>query len=172
MKKIIYSIILVAIFGLVYAGCSAFTAKPADVASVEFYVDDGNIPADLFSISSMKLSPAAGKDRTLSLEYSRTYPKASGSAKAQNPDVKNNGVVGGDFYDRYEEMMNLVFEGKLKSADVYDASTGVGQFAVIITFKNGKVQKYDYSAIQNDPSFDTIKSLFIDLTNLFSQDVY
>jgi len=170
MKKIIYSLILVAIFGLVYTGCSVFNVKASDVVSAQFYVDDGNIPADYFSVSNLKLTPSVN-DRTLSLDYSRSYPKASGSAKIQNPDVKNNGVVGGEFFDRFDEITSLILEGKLKSA-AYDPSTGVGKFEVTLNFKNGKSQKYDYSMIQNDTGFDSVKSLFTDLTNLFSQDVY
>ncbi|PIZ76705.1 hypothetical protein COY05_00425 [Candidatus Peregrinibacteria bacterium CG_4_10_14_0_2_um_filter_38_24] len=171
MKKIIYSVILVAIFGLVYAGCSVFGAKVEDVFSIEFYIDDGNIPDDYFSVSTLKLIPSPG-DRTLSLDYGRTYPKAEGSVKAQNPDVKNNGVVGGEFYDRFEEAVALILDGKLKNSDSYDASTGVGKFAVSLNLKNGKNQKYDYSMIQNDVEFDPVRSLFLDVTNLFSQDVY
>ncbi|MDP2642301.1 MAG: hypothetical protein Q8P62_00470 [Candidatus Peregrinibacteria bacterium] len=171
MKKIIYSVILVAIFGLVYAGCSVFGAKAEDVVSIEFYIDDGNIPDDYFSVSTLKLIPSLG-DRTLSLDYVRSYPKASGSVKAQNPDVKNNGVVGGEFYDRFEESIALILDGKLKNSDSYDVSTGVGKFVVSLNFKNGKNQKYDYSMIQNDVEFDPVRSLFLDVTNLFSQDVY
>lgn len=160
-----------AIFSLVYAGCSVFSANASDVVSIEFYVDDGKIPDDYFSVSNLKLTPSLN-ERTLSLDYGRTYPKASGSAKAQNPDAKNSGVVGGEFYDRFEEITALVLDGKLKSADSYDPSTGVGKFDVTLNFKNGKSQKYDYSMIQNDVQFDAVKSLFVDLTNLFSQDVY
>ncbi|MCK9186670.1 hypothetical protein M0P48_04515 [Candidatus Gracilibacteria bacterium] len=171
MKKVIYSLILVAIFSLVYAGCSIFEVKPSEIVSVEFYIDDGNIPNDYFSVSTLKLTPSL-TDRTISLDYERSYPKASESIKIQNPDVKNNGVVGGEFYDRFEEMTVLVLDGDLKNSDKYDVSTGVGKFELTLNSKDGGSQKYDYSMIQNDTEFDSVKSLFTDLTNLFSQDVY
>lgn len=171
MKKIIYSLILVGIFSLVYTGCSVFSVKASDVVSAEFYVDDGNIPADYFSVATLKLVPSLA-DRTLSLDYTRSYPKASESVKLQSPDVKNNGVVGGEFFDRFDEMTALVVDEKLKSSNSYDPSTGVGKFELTLNFKDGKSQKYDYSMIQNDVEFDSVKSLFTDLTNLFSQDVY
>ncbi|MFA6305753.1 MAG: hypothetical protein WC651_03420 [Candidatus Gracilibacteria bacterium] len=171
MKKIIYSLILVSIFCLAYAGCSFFGTEVSDIVSAEFYIDDGNIPDDYFSVSTLKLTPGLD-DRTLSLDYMRSYPKATGSAKIQNPDVKNNGIVGGEFYDRFEETVDLVLKGDLKSSEAYDSSSGVGKFVVTLNSKDGKSQKYDYSLIQNDIEFDSVKSLFTDLTNLFNSDVY
>ncbi len=171
MKKVIYSFILVGIFSLIYTGCSLFNLKASDVVSAEFYVDDGNIPDDYFSVSTFKLTPSL-TDRTISLDYARLYPKASESVKLENPEVKNNGIVGGEFFDRFDEMTDLVLDGKLKNSVEYDPATGVGKFELTLNFKNGKSQKYDYSMIQNDVEFDSIKSLFTDLTNLFSQDVY
>lgn len=118
------------------AACSLFGGGLEDVGSLAFVRDE----------LMLEVTPDF-EMRTLSVKY-----------------LENDGVIGGDFFDRIEEILD-VFEGDVGGSED-------GEFTLAIGMRDGKVYRYRFDEGSESEEFMLISSFYDDVVLLFSEDVY
>jgi hypothetical protein len=116
--------------------CSLFGDNSEDVGSLAFVRDE----------VMLEVTPDF-EMRTLSVKY-----------------LENEGVIGGDFFDRIEEILD-VFEGDVGGSEN-------GEFTLAIGMRDGKVYRYRFDEGSESEEFMLISSFYDDVVLLFSEDVY
>lgn len=119
-----------------FAACSLFGDGSEDVGSLAFV--RGEVMLEVTPDFEM---------RTLSVKY-----------------LENEGVIGGDFFDRIEEILD-VFEGDVGGSED-------GEFSLAIGMTDGKVFRYGFDEGSESEEFVLISSFYDDVVLLFSEDVY
>jgi len=119
-----------------FAACSLFKDSHEDVGSLAFLSDE----------ILLEVTPDF-EMRTLSVKY-----------------LENDGIIGGDFFDRIEEILD-VFEGDVEGSED-------GEFSLAIGMMDGKVFRYRFAEGSESEEFKLISSFYDDVVLLFSEDVY
>lgn len=175
MKKILFSIFIVS-SAMVFAGCFGGSSR---VASLTFTGNDSNrIPLQYYSEIRMEILPNY-KERTLNVRYTSVHPKKSEVSPeelTQNPaeeDVNATGSVGGEYFDRFEEVVEFVREYEVPEGlkeEVIPASSVT--FSVKLENLNDKV--YEISAGWEEgadkPEFEDMTTLYLDLAKLLTEE--
>lgn len=164
-KFLIFSIIIVVFFTL---GCSLpWFKENKEIASISFRINDGTTLPQFYFESSLNVTPNY-KNRTLNVTYSLTYPYRT--EETIEEDFSASGDVGGDFFDRY---LNVV--------DYFDRDLSFDQdctdyivLSVNVENKDKEIGKKDYNLCGFDENRDIVyfKEFFDDIANVLKDNIY
>lgn len=81
-------------------------------------------------------------------------------------DENNTGVVGGDFFDRVEEILGVF--------DLYPVSVEdkEGTFIFSVEMKDGQTKKHIFNLADTSEEFGLLDSFYFDVSELFAEDIY
>lgn len=175
MKKILLSIFVV-FSVLVLAGCFGSSSK---VASLTFTGNDSTaIPPQYYSETKMEIFPSY-KERTLNVRYTTVHPKkleVSAEELVADPgedDINATGSVGGEYFDRFEEVVEFVKEYEAPEDLKEETVSGeLPTFGVKVESLRGKVYEISnyWEARENDPEFKEMTTLYLDLAKLLTEE--
>ncbi|MFH1284446.1 MAG: hypothetical protein ABIH78_02545 [Candidatus Peregrinibacteria bacterium] len=146
-----------------------------DVASVTFLVNNGMVSPPYYAETSIVLVPDYDS-RTLSVNYSVLYPYRSEETDAG--DVATDGVVGGEFFDQFENVLNILAAPSMKNFEpVSDDEdiVGAGSFVVRLFGSEEKIGEFDFTGAdvsQDVDGYGVVRAFYDDLVLLFSQEIY
>lgn len=146
---------------LVFSACSLFSQEPV-VSSIEFSVSSGSPDSELYSESHLVIKPD-NELRTLAISYARDF------SNDIYEDIKSDGVIGGNFFDRFEEIL-LEFDGYQESQT--ELALGQGEFYFSITQNENETKNYLFEVEDSSTEYVLVKSFYSDVIELFSEDVY
>lgn len=81
-------------------------------------------------------------------------------------DENNTGVIGGDFFDRVEEILGAFEEYPVEVEDIE------GSFVFSVEKADGETKKHVFELTDNSEEFGLIDSFFSDVSELFSEEIY
>lgn len=81
-------------------------------------------------------------------------------------DENNTGVIGGDFFDRVEEILRVFDEYPVNVEDVE------GAFTFSIEMNGGETKKHIFDMSDASEEFGLLDSFYFDVSELFSEDIY
>lgn len=138
MKKGLLSGISILIL-LIFSGCDLFVKSYEDVQALYFTKDE----VVLSVVPDHEL-------RTLAVTYNEI----------------NTGVIGGDFFDRVEEILGAFEDYPVETEDKE------GAFTFSIEKTDGDTKKYVFDITDESEEFGLLDSFYTDVSELFSEDVY
>ncbi|MBL4694779.1 hypothetical protein JKY72_05420 [Candidatus Gracilibacteria bacterium] len=153
---------------LVFAGCSAADNGSASVLSLDFDLDDGDVPAEQYSETDLELVPNYD-DRTLSFKYNRVFPGRTDSTL--DADKFAEGVIGDDFFDRFEEIVGGMNRGEVSSTSEEKCSGGV-DFTLAMDNADDRFDSSEDIHVCNDERDQMLKAFYDDVVALLNVDVY
>ncbi|MBD3360527.1 hypothetical protein GF366_01865 [Candidatus Peregrinibacteria bacterium] len=160
-KKLFLSFISLS---LIFFGCTNGGNK---ISSLNYFTDNGAVSPPYYYESSLIFVPDY-ELRTLEVSYSVVYPFRT--EETESIDVDTEGIIGGNYFDRFEKIVNLFESGKfddLKEEDI----VGAGGFDVILEKEGSSVEKYSFRGVTENKNFKTVKSFHDDVVALFSEDL-
>lgn len=81
-------------------------------------------------------------------------------------DENNTGIIGGDFFDRVEEILEVFEDYPVVVEDKE------GAFAFSIEKFDGDTKKYVFDMTDDSDEFGLLDSFYTDVSELFSEEVY
>ncbi|MBI4975727.1 hypothetical protein HZC20_03540 [Candidatus Peregrinibacteria bacterium] len=160
--KVVVGLFILA--GLFFSACSFDLFKKSyDASLVTFYVDDGNVPKSEYSQSKVEIIPNY-ESRTLDVKYVK-----KDNSSSDIPGSK--GLVGGEFFDRFEKVLDLINNGSFDSSQKENKKDG-GKFLIKVKRKTGLTDEHDLTLMKSDENFDFVNGFYLDLVDLFSKNVY
>ena len=81
-------------------------------------------------------------------------------------DETNTGVIGGDFFDRVDEILGAFEDYPVEARDKE------GAFAFSVEKADGDTKKYVFDMTDDSDEFGLLDSFYIDVAELFSEEVY
>lgn len=175
MRKILLNIFVV-FSVLVLAGCFGNSSR---VASLTFTGNDSTaIPPQYYSETKMEILPNY-KERILSVRYTTVHPRkleVPAEELVADPgedDINAIGSVGGEYFDRFEEVTEFVKEYEAPE-DLKEGTISVGSatFGVKVESLRGKVYEISnyWEARENNPEFREMTTLYLDLAKLLTEE--
>ncbi|MBU1151633.1 hypothetical protein KJ632_02270 [Patescibacteria group bacterium] len=165
MKKIV-----LLIFVLSLSACSLpWFGEGEEIASMEFNFSNGAVSPPYFYEGKLLIEPDY-EDRALVLNYQVTYPYRS--EETVEEDFSGDGFVGGEFFDRFEEIVVDFVDGEQVST--YGAEcVGGSNMKIVVTHLNGDLEEDDiYMCGERDEQTSMVENFYNDVLNLFEEDVY
>ncbi len=145
---------------------SACFGSNGNVLVLHIETTDGSIPPQFYSETDLMVSPIY-EDRTLSLEYTRVYPDRT--EETLDADVDTGGIVGGENFDRFEEIVELIkgfdYEGK------DEGTIGGSTLIVDLEFVNGEHRRFEIDWNNESEGLEEIRSFYLDLSNMLTEEV-
>lgn len=130
---------------LVFSSCSFFGGSKQDIAYLRFSVQD----------VEMSFQPDY-ELRTMAVKYSLSS------------NISNEGVIGGEFFDRFEEILSSTSKDIWKEQKDPSSPT----FTISVEKENGEIKQYDLYTVGDQGVFKMVEQFYLDVIDLFSQDVY
>jgi hypothetical protein len=81
-------------------------------------------------------------------------------------DENNSGVIGGDFFDRAEEILGAFDEYPVSVEDKE------GTFTFSVEMNDGETKKHIFDLTDVSEEFGLLDSFYFDVSELFSEDIY
>lgn len=162
MKKIFLSV-FVAVFVVLFSGCYFFGDK--EVSSLTFVLRENGVDkaAADYSESYFRLVPDY-EFRTLAVDYSVTYPNKSIDGKPDS--YESSGVIGADYFDRFQKIVDLFYDLKVNPGEV-------GDFEVKVEYPDAEyLYLFDFNGVPEISGFADVKAFYSDLDKLFFENVY
>ncbi len=78
----------------------------------------------------------------------------------------NTGVIGGDFFDRVDEILGVFEDYPVEARDKE------GAFAFSVEKADGDTKKYVFDMTDDSDEFGLLDSFYTDVAELFSEEVY
>lgn len=161
MKKLNLMFLSFFILPLSFIACSNGSQQ---ISYLEFKITDGkNLSADESSIVTLRLTPNYEKNI---LEASYTQDFINNEVKE---DLAVNGSFGGENFDRFEKMVNLIGEYNPKETP---QTAGVPDFNVELANSSGvykSIETVDSEATV-DPDVEKLRSFYLDISRLLTED--
>ncbi len=163
MKKRI--LFLSFLFLFVFSACTFFNNSKEDVSYLRFSVKDDASNGTQSQEVQISFQPDY-ELRTMSVKYSLIFPYKTDVT--ENSDISNEGVIGGEFFDRFEKILDATKKDIWNKQKDSTAPT----FIISVEKENGEIKDYDLYAVEDEEVFKTIEQFYLDVIDLFSQDVY
>lgn len=153
------------LFISVFLGCSFFSDGKKEISSLNFSVKDNSESGTNYSEANIFFKPDY-ELRTLTVNYSLIFPYKTEDENVSN--ISTEGVIGGEFFDRFEEILDAT------SKDIWNTQKDAkaGTFLISIEKKNGDKKEYDLYTLDDKKVFELIENFYLDVIDLFSKDVY
>ncbi|MFH1218360.1 MAG: hypothetical protein V1679_00775 [Candidatus Peregrinibacteria bacterium] len=164
-KKIFKGFVVLAVMAVVVAlftMCSFWRGGVGDVSKVVFFVNPGALGPEYYFESVLEVVPDY-ELRTLAVDYKYEFPLSDDRGK----DIASEGVVGGEFFDRFEGVLNVLEDYKVVKEDI----VGAGVFDVTVVNKNKEI-KYNFHTGIEDEDFKFLEDFQKDLEGVFLEEVY
>lgn len=136
-----------------------------NVTKLSFHATSGALPPDYYWESDLDLSPDFTV-RTFSIKYVKNFPYKKPAPKAMVPA---EGTVGGEFFDRFENILTMVKD--YKAVENAEPLLGAGALTLKVETRNGAKKEYQFARALTPESFDAVNSFYTDVTSLFIEDV-
>lgn len=160
-KKLFLSFISLS---LIFFGCAGGDKK---ISSLSYFTDNGAVSPPYYYESTLVFVPDY-ELRTLEVDYSVFYPFRT--EETESVDIDTEGVIGGDYFDRFEEVVNLFEKGNFDDFKK-EGIVGAGRFDVVLEKEDGSLGKYSFMGVAENKNFETVKSFHDDVVTLFTEDV-
>ncbi len=159
MKK--YLLLMLVVCGIFFYGCSS----KQNVASLSLAVNDGVVANQVEQSGvELKIIPNYEK-RELNVSYRK-------SGQADPGPATSNGVVGGDYFDRFLVIADYVSSGELDAyVDKNFTGEGKGALSIVSVAENGVIVRFKVSPNQEGAVLENFRSLYLDLVNLLTESV-
>jgi hypothetical protein len=164
MKK--FSLFIVS--SIVAATLTACGSYGTDVAQMEFVVDDGSIPPQYYSVSTLVIEPNY-EDKTLSIDYSSVYPDRT--EETEEEDVQTSSIVGEAYFDTFQDLSGLMKD--FDDSYEFDSidSVGSGNFSVSISNSKKPLAEIDTLWADDNADVEALRNFYLELVNLLAGDV-
>lgn len=163
MKKFF---ILFSVF--VFAGCSAADNGSASVLSLDYDLNDGDVPVEQYSETDLELVPNY-EDRTLSFKYTRMFPGRTDATV--DSDKFAEGIIGDDFFDRFEEIAKAMNSGEVSGTSEEECNGGV-DFTVAMDNADDRFDSSEDIHVCDNERDQMLKAFYDDVVGLLNADVY
>ena len=107
MKRIIL------VLSVFLMGCSLFASTP-EIYEMAFVEDEGSVAPSFFNISSLEIFPNY-EARELNVSLNIEYPYRD--EETLEEDFNGNGKVAGEYFDRFEDIVEAYYEGEFEALD-------------------------------------------------------
>jgi len=108
VKKISASVLFIGLF--IFSSCALWGGSGGDVISLTYKWQEGAVPPSYFSEETLNISPDY-EERLLKLEYEKVFPYRD--EETLEEDFEGDGAVGGQFFDRFEEIITYFENGDI-----------------------------------------------------------
>lgn len=135
------------------------------VTKLSFHATSGALPPDYYWESDLNLTPDFTV-RTFSIKYVKNFPYKK---PAPETTVPAEGTVGGEFFDRLENILTIT--KNYKALENPQPLVGAGVLTISIETRDGKKNEYQFTPALTPQSYDTVNSFYADVTSLFIEDV-
>lgn len=135
------------------------------VKSVTFYVNSGALAPQYYWETELNFTPDY-ELKTLTVEYSKIYPQ---KGKNGEIDIDTDGIIGGEYFDRFEAILVLLKNYEIK--EDAELLAGAGKFTITVEKDNKQVQEYEFGQNLNPESYAIVNEYYSDVTALFTENV-
>ncbi len=164
MKKLFLLITAFSLF--LFSACGQVGSdEKAEIISLGFNVDEG-VDGPFHSVSDVMVVPDK-ELRTLQVEYRLTFPDRT--EETIELDIQTDGIVGGDYFDRFEEILMILDNGIVELSDFEDMD---GELSFFIERSDGLMEDYKFSLADDRNQVTEIVDYYYDITSLFKEEVY
>lgn len=167
MRKTLFLILALVSLGLLTA-CNLPWKSAENVKVLTFYyTDGGDVQSDAYSEALLVFTPDYAL-RTLGVKYSSSHPKK----KVQLPgdSYAGSGVVGGEFFDRFEEITGKVDDGEILDSDA--KCVGGYTLKIVLQEQAGKLKNLRIpNCLGKEDQAAELKPLYDDVVALLLKDV-
>ena len=161
MRKV-FHLLLIGVVAAVFSGCFG---SGGDVLVLNIGSNDGSVPPQFYSEAALMITPIY-EDRTLSLEYKLVYPNRT--EETLDEDIDAAGIVGGENFDRFEEIVQLIKDSDYSNE--LSESVGGGNLTVDLELINGDTRNFDVDWNNDSPGLEEIRTFYFDLNNLLTEE--
>ncbi len=159
MKKLV-NIALFLVFAILFSGCmGGYGAEK--VTSLSFELVDGDSTASDYSQTNIVLAPDY-ELRNLAVDYGHVFPNRT--EETVQLDVDTEGMLGGDFFDQFEEVMVVVMDKDFKAEE--------GEVVLMVIDMEGKETRYAFNWGDEIAGLDTIQQFYTNLVATFEENIY
>lgn len=162
MKKGLIIIVLSLCMLLVFSGCGFFTKAPI-ISQMEFSLSSGTPGSDSYNEFNLVVKPD-NELRTLAILYVQNF------SNDIYEDKEMDGVIGGNFFDRFEEILKQ-FEDSVETQSELDL-VEPGKLLFTIKLNENEDRNFVFDAGDSSMEYQLVKSFYSDVIELFSEDVY
>jgi hypothetical protein len=160
-----YKKIFVLMVMVLFSGCGG----ASNIQSLTFNFNDGPIAPQYYSEGSLSIAPDH-EMRSLGLNYDKSHPYRTEDTEGE--DFSAEGIIGGEFYDRYEQVIIALEKGYLMTGGE-QGCVGGDNLNLALVYNSGKEYKSDlYLCGELKEDVMKVRDFYVDVVKLLVEDTY
>jgi hypothetical protein len=149
---------------LMMQACSWPWGSGQKISSMEIAYNSGSVPPEVYQEAIMDITPDY-ELRTISVNYKRDYPLKT--EKLQEDVFKGDAVIGGEYFDRFEDVEKLVGEQV-----VTENEPCLGGYEYFVTVKTLAGEEFSKSISSCSEKVAVVDDFYNDIVDLLTKNVF